>query len=48
MNLPEMETAYIPILKEDLEAIPAAESEFIEMMLPQLDQSQYIPAEYGL
>ena len=48
MKLSEMETSYLPILREDLESIPENESEFIEMMLPVLDQSKFIMAEYGL
>lgn len=48
MKLSEMETCYLPILREDLESIPDNESQFIEMMLPVLDQSKFIMAEYGL
>jgi methanol---5-hydroxybenzimidazolylcobamide Co-methyltransferase len=48
MTLPEMETSYIPILREELESIPDSESDFIEMMLPRLDPSKFILSEYGL
>lgn len=48
MQLPEMETVYIPILRNDLNSIPDNESAFIEMMMPLLDQSKFILAEYGL
>lgn len=48
MKLSELETSYLPILREDLESIPENESEFIEMMLPLIDASKFIPAEYGL
>jgi methanol---5-hydroxybenzimidazolylcobamide Co-methyltransferase len=48
MNLPEMETSYLPILRDDLNSIPDNESDFIEMMLPLIDQSKFIPSEYGL
>ncbi len=48
MKLPEMETAYLPLLRADIESIPANESEFVEMMLPVLDQSHFILSEYGL
>ncbi len=48
MNLPEMETGYLPILRDDLNSIPDNESDFIEMMLPLIDQSKFIPDEYGL
>jgi methanol--5-hydroxybenzimidazolylcobamide Co-methyltransferase len=48
MKLPEMETAYLPILRDELSDIPDSESKFIEMMLPVLDQSKFIMAEYGL
>ncbi len=48
MKLPEMETTYLPILREDIESIPDDESQFIDMMLPLLDQSKFILSEYGL
>ena len=48
MTLPEMELAYIPLLREELQSIPDSESDFIETMLPQLDQSKFILSEYGL
>jgi methanol--5-hydroxybenzimidazolylcobamide Co-methyltransferase len=48
MRLPEMETYYIPILRDDLNSIPDSESDFIEMMMPLLDQSKFILTEYGL
>lgn len=48
MKLSEMETAYIPILREDISSIQEDESAFIEAMLPLIDQSHFIPAEYGL
>jgi methanol--5-hydroxybenzimidazolylcobamide Co-methyltransferase len=48
MKLSEMETCYLPILRDELSGIPDSESEFVEMMLPLLDQSKFIMAEYGL
>lgn len=48
MKLSEMETSYLPFLRDDLESIPDNESDFVEMMLPLLDQSKFIMAEYGL
>ena len=48
MKLTEMETTYLPLLREDLNCIPDNESEFVEMMLPLLDQSKFILKEYGL
>ena len=48
MELPEMETVYIPMLRDELNSIPVSENDFIEMMLPQLDQSTFILSEYGL
>lgn len=48
MHLSEMETSYLPILREDLNSIPDNESEFIEMMLPLLDSGKFILSEYGL
>jgi methanol--5-hydroxybenzimidazolylcobamide Co-methyltransferase len=48
MKLSEMETAYLPILRDELGSIPDKESDFIEMMLPHLDQNKFIMSEYGL
>jgi methanol--5-hydroxybenzimidazolylcobamide Co-methyltransferase len=48
MRLSELEISYLPILREDLNSIPDNESDFIEMMLPLIDGSKFIPAEYGL
>ena len=48
MKLPEMETSYLPILRDELNSIPDNESDFIEMMLPVIDKSKFILAEYGL
>jgi methanol--5-hydroxybenzimidazolylcobamide Co-methyltransferase len=48
MKLTDMETSYLPILRDELESIPDNESAFIEMMLPVIDQSKFIMAEYGL
>ncbi len=48
MQLPELETAYLPILRDDLNSIPENESDFVAMMLPLLDESKFTLAEYGL
>lgn len=48
MKLSEMETIYLPILRDDLNSIPDNESNFVEMMLPLIDQTKFIPSEYGL
>jgi methanol--5-hydroxybenzimidazolylcobamide Co-methyltransferase len=48
MKLSDMETSYLPVLRNDLNSIPDNESDFIEMMLPSLDHSKFILAEYGL
>jgi methanol--5-hydroxybenzimidazolylcobamide Co-methyltransferase len=48
MKISEMETAYLPVLREDLNSIPDSESDFVEMMLPLIDKSKFIPEEYGV
>ena len=48
LKLSEMETAYIPIFREDLSSIPDSESDFIAMMLPMIDPGKFILEEYGL
>ncbi|MDR0843660.1 MAG: hypothetical protein LBN71_00420 [Tannerella sp.] len=48
MKISEMEITYLTLMRNDLNSIPDSESDFIEMMLPLLDQSKFIPSEYGL
>ena len=48
LKLSELETAYIPIFREDLSSIPDIESDFVAMMLPLLDPGKFILSEYGL
>jgi len=48
MQLPKMETDYLSVLRDELNSIPNNESDFIAMMLPIIDQSKFIPSEYGL
>jgi hypothetical protein len=48
LQLSEMETAYLPIFRDDLNSIPDSESDFIAMMLPVMDPGKFILAEYGL
>jgi methanol--5-hydroxybenzimidazolylcobamide Co-methyltransferase len=48
MILSDMETVYLGTLRNELNSIPDGESDFIEMMMPLLDTSKFIPSEYGL
>lgn len=48
LKLSELEISYLPFLREELESIPENESDFVEMMLPLVDQSKFILSEYGL
>lgn len=48
MKLPEMETAYIPILRDEIQSIPDNENDFLDMMLPLIDNKKFILSEYGL
>lgn len=48
MKLSEIESSYLPILREDLNCIPESEGDFIELMLPLIDANKFIPKEYGL
>ena len=48
LKLSDMETGYLPFLREELESIPDSESDFIEIMLPVLDHSKFTMSEYGL
>jgi methanol--5-hydroxybenzimidazolylcobamide Co-methyltransferase len=48
MKLADNEKAYLPLLRDELSSVPDDETEFIEQMLPFLDQTKFIPAEYGL
>lgn len=44
----EKEDSWIEILKTDIASIPVDESEFVESVLPTIDQSKVILSEYGL
>lgn len=48
MKLSEMETSYLPVLRDELNSIPDSETDFVEMMLPLLDESKFTLSEYGL
>ena len=48
MKLPDIELAYIPLLRDELTSIPNDESKFVEMMYPLLDRTKFLPEEYGL
>jgi hypothetical protein len=48
LKLSDMETAYLPAFRDDLNSIPDSESDFIAMMLPVMDPGKFILAEYGL
>ena len=48
MKLSEMESSYLPVLRDEISSIPDGESDFIEMMLPMINKDKFIPAEYGL
>jgi methanol--5-hydroxybenzimidazolylcobamide Co-methyltransferase len=42
------EDEWITVFEDDIEAIPTEESDFIEMILPTIDQSKVLLDEYGL
>ena len=44
----EKEDEWIKMLKEDISSIPDNESDFMEQVLPTIDQSKIILSEYGL
>lgn len=44
----EMETAYIPLLKDELASIPESEDDFIAEMIPLMDTKKFLKEEYGL
>lgn len=48
MKLSDLETGYLPVLRDELYSIPENESDFVEMMMPLIDKSKFTPAEYGL
>jgi methanol---5-hydroxybenzimidazolylcobamide Co-methyltransferase len=48
MRMQDMELAYIPLLRDELQSIPDEEGQFIDMVLPMIDQRKFIPSEYGL
>lgn len=44
----EKEDEWLHIIKDDISAIPGNESDFIEQVLPTIDQNKIILSEYGL
>ncbi|MCF6332440.1 MAG: hypothetical protein L3J11_04070 [Draconibacterium sp.] len=44
----EKEDVWIEMLKSDIASIPENESDFVELILPTIDQSKVILSEYGL
>lgn len=48
LKLSDLEMGYLPYLRDELQSIPDDESDFIEMMLPLVDQSKFTLSEYGL
>ncbi len=44
----EKEDEWMKMLKEDINAIPNNESDFVEQVLPTIDQSKIILSEYGI
>ncbi len=48
LTLPEMETDYIPVIRDEIHSIPGDEDNFIELMLPLLNSNKFILSEYGL
>lgn len=48
LHLSDMERSFLPYWRDEIASVPENESEFIDMMLPLLDQSKFILSEYGL
>ena len=48
LKIDPIEQVWIQTIGDSLESIPLNESDFIEMMLPQIDQEKIILKEYGL
>jgi methanol--5-hydroxybenzimidazolylcobamide Co-methyltransferase len=48
LQLPEMELAYLPQLRDDIGSIPDNEDMFVEQMMPTLDKNKITPSEYGI
>jgi methanol--5-hydroxybenzimidazolylcobamide Co-methyltransferase len=44
----EKEDIWMDMLKTDIDMIPVNESDFVEMILPTIDQSSVLLSEYGL
>ena len=47
-RLPDSELKWLGMLEESAEDLPGTEDEFIEEILPELDQTKFIKGEYGL
>lgn len=48
LKLLSREVPWIDRLQDALEALPSTEAEFVDEMMPRVDRTKFIPAEYGL
>ncbi|RMD78275.1 MAG: methanol--corrinoid methyltransferase, partial [Lentisphaerae bacterium] len=48
LQIEAREKAWIPRLRNELDAIPRTEQEFIEEMIPAIPAEKWLPAEYGI
>ncbi len=48
LMIPDRETIWIERIRQDLEAMPHDESQFVEEMLKELPAGKFLPDEYGL
>lgn len=48
LDIEKREKSWINKMRNEISEIPLNESNFVEMVLPQLDELKWLPAEYGL
>jgi methanol--5-hydroxybenzimidazolylcobamide Co-methyltransferase len=48
LKLDEKEYVWIDTLRDEIESIPSDENKFIEQMIPFIDNTKFIPSEYGI
>lgn len=48
LKIEEREKSWITRIREELQSVPLDEGKFVEEMIPLVEESKWIPAEYGL
>lgn len=48
VKIAEREASFLDMMEASIDSMPATESEAIDLILPELDRSKFLPGEYGI